>query len=137
MVSLPLFPWVPKSVPPEGIATWRSSPVEFHRCCAGEKHHKETDSACQGRATCSAVAALDSTKSRFGILVSRKGVTGSRDTRHAAREQLKLFQDRGIVVIVVDQQDIEAVIAGYNFIALLRDKYEAVRLDLMPDRGPA
>jgi hypothetical protein len=39
-------------------------------------------------------------------------------------------------VVVVDQQDIEAVIAGYNFIALLRDKYEAVRLDLMPDRGP-
>jgi hypothetical protein len=42
---------------------------------------------------------LDSTKSRFGILFSREGVTGERNTRHASREQLKLFQDRGIVIV--------------------------------------
>jgi hypothetical protein len=76
---------------------------------------------------------LDSTKSRFGILFSRKGITGADETRYAAREQLKLFQDPGVVVVVVDEQDIKAVNDGYNFIALLREKYEAVRLDLVPD----
>jgi hypothetical protein len=73
---------------------------------------------------------LDSTKSRFGILFSRNGITGERFTRDASREQLKLFQDRGIIIVVVTQGDIEAVIDGSNFIAILREKYEAVRLDL-------
>lgn len=75
---------------------------------------------------------LDSTKSRFGILFSRKGITGEDRTRDAAREQLKL--DRGIVIVVVDLDDIKAVIAGYNFITLLREKYERVRLDLDPGK---
>jgi len=76
---------------------------------------------------------LDSTKSHFGILLSREGITGQASTRAASREQLKLFQDRGIVIIVVTRDDINAVIEGYNFITLLREKYETVRLDLMPD----
>jgi len=80
---------------------------------------------------------LDSTKSQFGILFSRKGITGAAETRYAAREQLKLFQDRGVVVVVVDERDIGAVIDGYNFIALLREKYEAVRLDLIADADSA
>jgi hypothetical protein len=79
---------------------------------------------------------LDSTKSRFGILFSREGITGGRHTRDAAREQLKLFQDRGIIVVVVSRSDIEEVVKGANFIALLRQKYEAVRLDLMPEPEP-
>jgi len=78
---------------------------------------------------------LDSTKSRFGILFSRAGITGEERTRDAAREQLKLFQDRGIVVVVVSLNDIKAVIDGYNFITLLREKYERVRLDLYPGRS--
>jgi hypothetical protein len=80
---------------------------------------------------------LDSTKSRFGILFSREGITGEARTRDAAREQLKLFQDRGIVVVVVNLTDIKAVIDGYNFITLLREKYERVRLDLDPGRPGA
>ena len=39
----------------------------------------------------------------------------------------------GIVIVVVNRADIDAVIDGYNFITLLREKYERVRLDLMPD----
>ena len=76
---------------------------------------------------------LDSTKSRFGILFSREGITGGASTSAASREQLKLFQDRGIVVVVVTRADINAVVDGHNFITLLREKYERVRLDLMPD----
>lgn len=78
---------------------------------------------------------LDSTKSRFGVLFSRSGITGTKLSRDAAREQVKLFQDRGIIVVVVRRADIEAVVRGVNFIALLKEKYEAVRLDLMPQRG--
>lgn len=73
---------------------------------------------------------LDSTKSKFGVLFSKTGISGSSKTEFAAREQLKVFQDRGVVIVVVDLSDLETVAAGGNLIQLLRDKYEAVRLDL-------
>jgi hypothetical protein len=76
---------------------------------------------------------LDSVKSRFGILFSRQGITGEGKRRDAALEQLKLFQDRGIVIVVVDQHDLEWVARGANFISLLRTKYEKVRLNLAED----
>ncbi|HUK60783.1 MAG TPA: hypothetical protein VLV50_16240 [Stellaceae bacterium] len=74
---------------------------------------------------------LDSVKARFGVIFSREGITGEGRTKDAAREQLKIFQDRGIVIVVVDQGDIAAVARGENFISLLRQKYEKVRLDLV------
>jgi hypothetical protein len=77
---------------------------------------------------------LDSVKSRFGILFSRKGISGEGTRRDAALEQLKVFQDRGIVIVVVDQKDLERVAQGANFISLLRSKYERVRLNLTGDQ---
>jgi hypothetical protein len=76
---------------------------------------------------------LDSVKSRFGILFSRKGISGEGTRRDAALEQLKVFQDRGIVIVVINQKDLERVGQGANFISLLRSKYERVRLDLTDD----
>jgi hypothetical protein len=76
---------------------------------------------------------LDSVKSRFGILFSRQGISGEGAHRDAALEQLKIFQDRGIVIVVVDQKDLERVAQGANFISLLRSKYERVRLNLTGD----
>jgi len=73
---------------------------------------------------------LDSTKSKFGIIFSREGITGEGKTKYAEREQLKVFQDRGMVIVVVDQDDILQVINGVNFITLLRNKYKKIRLDL-------
>lgn len=73
---------------------------------------------------------LDSAKCRFGILFSRDGISGAGRTLNAEREQLKLFQDRGIVIVVVDKKDLETVTNGANFITVLRTKYEQVRLDL-------
>jgi hypothetical protein len=73
---------------------------------------------------------LDSIKSRFGILFSKSGISGAGQTEYAEREQLKVFQDRGMVIVVIDQEDLEKVANGMNFIKLLRDKYENVRLDL-------
>ena len=73
---------------------------------------------------------LDSTKSRFGVLFSKSGVSGKGKTKYAEREQLKVFQDRGMVIIIVDGRDLKDVAKGGNFTSLLRRKYEKIRLDL-------
>jgi len=73
---------------------------------------------------------LDSIKSRFGIVFSRWGISGQGKTLYGEREQLKVFQDRGMVIVVVDEDDLRRVANGENFINLLRTKYERVRLDL-------
>lgn len=73
---------------------------------------------------------LDSVKSSFGILFSKSGISGEGKTKYAEREQLKVFQDRGMVIIVIDNNDLRYVAAGGNLINLLRIKYEGVRLDL-------
>jgi hypothetical protein len=73
---------------------------------------------------------LDSAKCRLGILFSREGITGTARGTDAAREQLKLFQDRGVVVVIIDLRDLEQIADGANLITMLRAKYEQVRLDL-------
>ena len=73
---------------------------------------------------------LDSVKSKFGIIFSIYGITGQGQNSDAEREQQKVFQDRGMVIIVVNKDDLDYVSNGGNFIALLRNKYEKVRLDL-------
>jgi len=72
---------------------------------------------------------LDSVKARFGILFSSRGISGSKTTSDAARERLKIFQDRGIVIVVLDRSDLEGIASGTSLIALLRERYEEVRLD--------
>lgn len=74
---------------------------------------------------------LDSTKSRFGILFSKSGISGQGKTAYAEREQLKVFQHRGMVIVVVGQDDLDDVANGGNFVNLLRTKFERVRLDLI------
>lgn len=74
---------------------------------------------------------LDSVKARFGVLFSKRGVTGEDRTTHSEREILKYFQDSGKVIVVVNQDDLEKVANGYSFLRLLRAKYETVRLDLI------
>lgn len=73
---------------------------------------------------------LDSTKTRFGILFSKRGVSGQGRAVDAERELLKMFQDRGIVIVVVNEDDLRNVAKGKSFITLLRTKYEQVRFDL-------
>lgn len=73
---------------------------------------------------------LDSAKCRFGIVFSREGISGGGKTKQAEREQLKVFQDRGMVIVVVSKLDLERLMSGVNFITMLREKYEDVRLDL-------
>jgi hypothetical protein len=75
---------------------------------------------------------LDSVKARFGILFSKEGISGAGKTKHAEREQLKVYADRGIIIVVLTGQDLESLAHGTSFLALLRTKYEEVRLDLIP-----
>jgi hypothetical protein len=72
---------------------------------------------------------LDSTKSRFGVLFSKSGISGAGRTEFAEREQLKVYQDRGMVIVVLDLGDLTSLQKGANLIHLLRERYEAVRLD--------
>jgi hypothetical protein len=73
---------------------------------------------------------LDSMKARFGVIFSKNGITGAGSTTDAIREQLKVFQDRGMVIIVIDIDDLEFIAHSGNLVSLMREKYESVRLDL-------
>ena len=80
---------------------------------------------------------LDSVKSRFGILFSKTGISGEGKTKYAEREQVKVFQDRGMVIVVIDKGDLGQIAEGVNFVNILRKKYETVRLDLRRTRDNA
>ncbi|MBI4292031.1 MAG: hypothetical protein HY661_11175 [Betaproteobacteria bacterium] len=76
---------------------------------------------------------LESIKSKFGVLFSKQGLSGAGRTSDGEREQLKVFHEHGMVIVVVAIDDLEAVANGANFIQILRERYEAVRLDLGGD----
>lgn len=72
---------------------------------------------------------LDATKSKFGILFSVHRITGEKPrAREAAVEQMRVYFDRGIVVVCIDIDDIKELERGENFIRMLRERFEAVRL---------
>ena len=73
---------------------------------------------------------LDSVKSRFGILFAKEGISGEGITRYAEREQLKVFADRGIAIVVITLNDLVRIEKGESFLSMLRTKYETVRLDV-------
>jgi hypothetical protein len=73
---------------------------------------------------------LDSVKAKFGIIFCPTGHSGAGQAENADREILKVYQDRGIVIVTVDRCDLERVADGANFVSMLREKYELVRLDL-------
>lgn len=73
---------------------------------------------------------LDSVKAKFGIIFCPAGHSGAGQAQNADREILKVYQDRGIVIVVVDRDDLRRVAEGANFVSMLREKYEVIRLDL-------
>ena len=73
---------------------------------------------------------LKGTNARLGILFSRKGLSGKKNERYATRERQRLYSQEQVLIVVVTLEDILQIVAGANFIELLRQKYEAVRLDL-------
>ncbi len=73
---------------------------------------------------------LASTKCTFGILFSKNGISGEGKGIHANREQKKVFQDSGTIIIVLSLEDIHQIADGFNILNLVRNKCEAIRLDL-------
>jgi hypothetical protein len=73
---------------------------------------------------------IDTVKCKFGIIFSRRGISGVGKATDAEREQIKTFQSKGVVIIVLGEADLMHLAAGENFITMLRRKYEKVRLDL-------
>lgn len=73
---------------------------------------------------------LDSTGCRFGILFSKNGISGENEKRHAEYEQLKVYANLGVAIVVVDQKDLERLASGENFLSMLRTRYEKVRLGI-------
>lgn len=73
---------------------------------------------------------LESAKCRFGILFSKHGITGEGKTQDAEREQVKVFQNAGLALVVVSAEDIQRVTQGANLVTMLREKYERIRLDI-------
>ena len=74
---------------------------------------------------------LQSAKCRFGILFSKRGISGAGSPRFAERELLKIYQGFDMVIVVIDENDLAQVAKGANFTVMLRAKYEKVRLDLL------
>jgi hypothetical protein len=73
---------------------------------------------------------LTGTHARFGILFSRKDISGTGKDRYAARERQRLYLQEQVVIIVITLEDLQQLGDGANLIEMLRRKYEAVRLDL-------
>jgi len=51
---------------------------------------------------------IDTVKSKFGIIFSRRGISGAGKAKDAEREQIKTFQSKGVVIIVLGEADFEA-----------------------------
>jgi hypothetical protein len=73
---------------------------------------------------------LDSVKSRFGIILSKDGISGAGRGRFAEREQLKVFAANGIAIVVITLEHLKRVANGECFLEILRGEYEMVRLDV-------
>jgi len=74
---------------------------------------------------------LDSTKSSLGVIFSPKGISGRKEMRYAERERIKVYQDRGIAILVLEAADFDYFAGGGSLISRMRAKYESLRLDLL------
>jgi len=71
---------------------------------------------------------LSKVKAKFGILFCPQGVTGQFKDTHAQKEQLDLYRDSGIVMVLLTERNLQHIASGRNLINILRFKYDQVRL---------
>jgi hypothetical protein len=74
---------------------------------------------------------LEDAKCQFGITFAREGLTGKDQAKDAELELIKSYQSSGMIVVVVDHNDLEAFAGGASLISTLRSRYEKVRLNLV------
>lgn len=75
---------------------------------------------------------LDSVRAKFGIIISLNGLTGDENGENAGAEQLHIFRDRGIIIVSLNKDDLLSVAEGRNFINMIRQKYDDIRLFKRP-----
>jgi len=73
---------------------------------------------------------LRAAKCPFGIIFSRKGLSGQDRNRDAERELLKINQEGATTIISISEVELNEIGSGANFFSLLRDLYEQEHLDL-------
>jgi hypothetical protein len=69
-------------------------------------------------------------QSRFGVFVSPAGITGEKRNTDARGMVRRLHSESGVVIVVLDLDDLRRLSRGESFIELLQARYEQVRLDL-------
>lgn len=78
---------------------------------------------------------LEIGRCRFGVLCSDRGLSGAKGLTDGTLEQFTAYHAKNQVIIVISRNDLADVAAGGSFHALLRRRYEEVRLHLLPKRG--
>jgi hypothetical protein len=78
---------------------------------------------------------LDSVRSKFGIIFSMSGLTGEGKLENAESEQLAIYRDRGMVIVSVNENDLLEISNGTNFINMIREKYDDIRLLKKADKN--
>lgn len=73
---------------------------------------------------------LISVNCKFGVMFARDGITSGRSKfEDAQRAVVKLYQNAGIVIAVIDKSAFDRIISGESLITLLQQAYETVRFD--------
>lgn len=72
---------------------------------------------------------LDSANCKLGVMFAKNGISGD-SLRDAQLEQHKFYHKSGIVIAVVNKDDLERILQGESFLTLLREKYEEIRFTL-------
>jgi hypothetical protein len=111
---------------PEGVPLDFRSELGRYFLCECKDWEKPADVT----AVVKFASVLRSAQCRFGMIFSKKGISGEGETEYAERELLKIFQHDNLTILVISEGDLERVSHGASFLALLRTKYEQVRLDL-------
>jgi hypothetical protein len=63
------------------------------------------------------------------------GLTGEGKLENAESEQLAIYRDRGMVIVSVNENDLLEISNGTNFINMIREKYDDIRLLKKADKN--
>ena len=70
---------------------------------------------------------LNLTKTRTGIIVSKRGLSGAARKTNATRDQGLAFSEMRVVVLCLDLEDFATLGGAMDFLALLQRRYEHLR----------
>lgn len=72
---------------------------------------------------------LEKTRTRLGFVFARNGITGSNHGADALREIQRLYDSDEVFVLVVSEDDLQAICDGGDFLGLIDEKVDRLRFD--------